>query len=88
MGVLVRLLLLCMIALTVVSGGSIVTDIASDQPIELVELEGTEAILVHPVELPPQALSGSIPAVLQGTEEEHPSPELARVFRPPRVAFV
>ncbi len=85
---LVRLLLLCMIALTVFSGKSSASDVTTDQAIELVELAGVEAVLVESVELPVLALSGLIPAELHGTEEEHSSPELARVFRPPRVSFV
>ncbi len=85
---LVRLLLLCMVALTVVGGRSMTADVTGDHSIELVEQANTEAVLAAPLALTPPVVCRSIPVVLHGTEEEYPSPELARVFRPPRVSFV
>jgi hypothetical protein len=85
--VLVRLLLLAVFALTSVSGrpGAGI-DVVADDGIELVELAGEEAILGAAIELPSVARSALIPRVRKGTEVTHPSPELARVFRPPRVS--
>ncbi len=88
MGMLVRLLLLGTIALGVIGGRSLAAEVTSDPVIELVELAGADAIVVDPIALPAAAVSRWIPPVLQGTEEEHPSPEPARVFRPPRASFV
>lgn len=88
MGVLIRLLLLFVIALAAIDGNRLAADVITDQQTEPVELTGAEAVLVDPIELPPPLLSGLIPPVMHGTESDHPSPEPARVFRPPRPSFV
>lgn len=56
-----------------------VAEVADGEPMDALDVE------VARVSVPTFHV---IPVVLHGTEEEHPSPAPARVFRPPRASFV
>jgi hypothetical protein len=89
--VFVRLVLLIVFAVANVTGRGgpadvfpadsigAVAEIADGEPMEVLSIDVARA---------PIPTFHVIPLVLQGTEEEHPSPEPARVFRPPRASFV
>lgn len=59
----------------------------AEQTAGLVELEVDEATITEVVVLD-ACVASAAPPLVQGTEVEHASPELQRVFRPPRGALV
>lgn len=89
---LLALVVIVALGLTVVGGRGLGIEATADDAAAQVEpadlLEGEAALLADGLDLFSPAPCGLIPPVLHGTEEEHPSPEAARVFRPPRVSFV
>jgi hypothetical protein len=85
--VLVRLLLLIALAVTMVAGGAATNGVALEAEVQLVELEAEDDVVA---ELPvvDANVASPAPRLVRGTEADHGSPELGRVFRPPRVAIV
>ena len=82
---LVRICLLVLLAMALVAGCTATADGVHLQA-EVVEIGAEEALVTRPSE-PPAPVVSPVPALVRGTEVEHPSPVAARVFRPPRVAF-
>ena len=89
--VIVRLVLLVVLAVAVVTGAGGPADVLSADSIgvvaEVADGEPMDALTVHPARVP-VPMFHLTPLVLHGTEVECPSPEMARVFRPPRASFV
>ena len=88
---LLVLVIIVALGLTVIGGRGLGLEATVDDTVELAEaLEGEPALPADALEmfsLTPGGPLRLIPPVLHGTEEEHASPEAARVFRPPRVSF-
>ncbi len=85
---IVRIVLLLVLAVATVTGRGGPTDVLSADSVGAVaEVEPMDALRVELVRVP-VPMFHVIPLVLRGTEVEHPSPEPARVFRPPRASFV
>ena len=84
---IVRIVLLIVLAVATATGRGGPSDVLSADLIAEVEGEPLDALCVELVRVPAPTFQ-VIPLVLHGTEVEHPSPELARVFRPPRASFV
>ncbi len=91
---LLAIVVIVALGLTVIGGRGLGIDATVDDTAGLVEpvdaLEGEPAVPAHALDMFSLAAGGPIrliPPVLHGTEEEHASPEAARVFRPPRVSF-
>jgi hypothetical protein len=89
--VILRLVVLVVLAVALVTGGGGPANTLSPDSIgivaEVADGEPMEALGVEPTRVPVPSFH-VVPLVLHGTEVEHPSPEMARVFRPPRASFV
>lgn len=84
---LARICLLVLLAVALATGrGTRVGEVPDDLVAELAELGAEDAVLVRVVELAAPVASPA-PALVHGTEVDHPSPPAGRVFRPPRGAF-
>jgi len=88
--VFVRLVLLIVLAVAVVTGAGGSADVQVHDTFGAVaaiadgEMDAQDAALAWI----PGPMFFVTPLVLSGTEVAHPSPEMARVFRPPRASFV
>lgn len=83
-------MLLVVLAVTVVTGrGGPAETGTPDSIVAMMDADGEEmdALGVELVAVLLPLTYHLIPPVLHGTEAEHASPELARVFRPPRGSF-
>lgn len=88
--VFLRLVLLLVFAVAIATGAGGPADVLAVDSIGAVATiaDGEpDALGVEPTRVPVTTYH-VIPLVLHGTEVEHPSPEMARVFRPPRASFV
>jgi hypothetical protein len=86
--VFVRIVLLIVLAVASVTGRGGPTDVVSaDSIAQVADGDPMDALRVEVARVPVPTFH-VIPLVLHGTEVEHPSPEPARVFRPPRASFV
>ena len=87
----VRLVLLIVLAGAIVTGRGGPADVLAADSIsavaEVADGEPMDALGVEVARVPVPTCH-VIPVVLHGTEAEYPSPEPARVFRPPRASFV
>lgn len=86
-----RLVLLIVLAVAVVTGrGGPADALSLDSTGAVAEVADGEPLDALGVEIArvPVPTFHVIPLVLHGTEVEHPSPESARVFRPPRASFI
>ncbi len=88
--VFVRLVLLIVLAVATATGRGGPADVVTADSIgalaEVADGEPMDALGVELVQVTVPSFQ-LIPLVLHGTEVEHPSPEAARVFRPPRASF-
>jgi len=88
--VFVRLVLLIVLAVAVVTGAGGSADIQMNDSLGAVvafaDGEPMDAQDPAPAWIP-DPIFFETPLVLSGTEVAHPSPEMARVFRPPRGSF-
>jgi hypothetical protein len=83
--VIVRFVLLVVLAVAMVTGRVAAADTVSID--DQAEVSVDDAVMAEPVVLAARVASPA-PPLVHGTEDEHASPPLSRVFRPPRIASV
>ena len=84
---IVRIVFLLLLSVAMVVAGGVANIGPIDAEAQLFELEAEDEIIAERIVIDVQVVSIASPLV-QGTEADHPSPELGRVFRPPRAALV